>query len=265
MSLTLYAHPFAAYCWKTLIALYENATPFTYRLVEDAAGWAELESLWPIKKFPLLRDGDATIVESSIIVEYLMRRYPGTTRIIPMNDDAALTVRFMDRFFDNGVMSPMQKASPMPGRCCTLRIDGSKNSSRLKRGRPVAPSPWRIVPPPQRFSTRIGCIQSAIDFREFSPTAAGFLLDPLSPVSLMRRVHSASSSLRERRIGTDKRPAVSSACRTVEWLLPGHAEEAVAQFGFSDASSEAGCSSDQKQPRPDDHGSDGSRDALPGR
>jgi hypothetical protein len=97
----------------------------------------------------------------------------------------------------------MPKASPMPGRCWTLRMDGSKNSSRLKRGRPVAPSPWRTVPPPQRFSTRIGCIQSAIDFREFSPTAAGFLLGPLSPVSWMRRVHSASSSLRERRIGTD--------------------------------------------------------------
>src|SRR3977135_4424992 len=108
MALTLYAHPFASYCWKPLIALYENATPFTYRLVEDSAGWAELESIWPIKKFPLLRDGDATIVESSIIVEYLMRRYPGTTRMIPVNDDAALTVRFMDRFFDNYVMSPMQ-------------------------------------------------------------------------------------------------------------------------------------------------------------
>ena len=108
MSLTLYAHPFAAYCWKTLIALYENATPFTYRLIEDVAGWAELESLWPIKKFPLLRDGDATIVESSIIVEYLTRHYPGTTPMIPENDDAALRVRFMDRFFDNYVMSPMQ-------------------------------------------------------------------------------------------------------------------------------------------------------------
>ena len=46
MSLTLYAHPFAAYCWKVLIASYENATPFNYRLVEDEAGWAELESLW---------------------------------------------------------------------------------------------------------------------------------------------------------------------------------------------------------------------------
>src|ERR1700728_5127363 len=99
MSLTLYAHPFASYCWKPLIALYENATPFTYRLVEDAAGWAELESLWPIKKFPLLRDGDATIVESSIIVEYLGARYPGTTRMIPVNDDAALRGRFMDGFF----------------------------------------------------------------------------------------------------------------------------------------------------------------------
>jgi glutathione S-transferase len=108
MPLTLYAHPFAAYCWKVLIALYENETPFRYRLVEDAAGWAELESLWPIKKFPLLRDGEAMIVESSIIVEYLTQRYPAATPLIPEADDAALKVRFMDRFFDNYVMTPMQ-------------------------------------------------------------------------------------------------------------------------------------------------------------
>src|SRR5713226_5598237 len=108
MSLTLYAHPFAAYCWKVLIALYENATPFNYRVIEDAAGWAELESLWPIKKFPLLRDGEATVVESSIIVDYLTRHHPGPERMIPADDDAALKVRFMDRFFDNYVMTPMQ-------------------------------------------------------------------------------------------------------------------------------------------------------------
>jgi glutathione S-transferase len=108
MPLTLYAHPFASYCWKPLIALYENAIPFTYRVVEDAAGWAELESLWPIKKFPLLRDGEATIIESSIIVEYLMHHYPGAARMIPLEDEAALTVRFMDRFFDDYVMTPMQ-------------------------------------------------------------------------------------------------------------------------------------------------------------
>src|SRR5882724_5331149 len=123
MSLTLYAHPFASYCWKPLIALYENVTPFTYRVVEDATGWAELESLWPIKKFPLLRDRDVTIVESSIIVEYLERRYPGATRLIPENDDAALTVRFLDRFFDNYVMSPMQTLVADRMRSATERDD----------------------------------------------------------------------------------------------------------------------------------------------
>ena len=108
MPLTLYAHPFASYCWKTLIALYENGTPFTYRVIEDAAGWAELESLWPIKKFPLLRDGDVMVVESSIIIEHLMLHHPGPARLIPEDPDAALKVRFLDRFFDNYIMTPMQ-------------------------------------------------------------------------------------------------------------------------------------------------------------
>ena len=71
MSLTLYSHPFAAYCWKVLIALYENGTPFRYRMVDDAAAFAELEAIWPLKKFPVLKDG----VESSVIIEYLMLRH----------------------------------------------------------------------------------------------------------------------------------------------------------------------------------------------
>jgi glutathione S-transferase len=108
MALTLYSHPFAAYCWKVLIALYENRVPFAYRLIEDASGWAELESLWSIKKFPVIRDGDAVVIESSIIVEYLTLHYPGPTRLLPTNGDAALRTRFMDRVFDNYVMTPMQ-------------------------------------------------------------------------------------------------------------------------------------------------------------
>ena len=109
MSLTLYAHPFAAYCWKVLIALYENGTPFRYRIVEDAAAFAELEALWPLKKFPVLKDGEASVLESSVIIEHLMLRHPGTVRLIPDDIDAALKARFLDRFFDNYVMTPMQK------------------------------------------------------------------------------------------------------------------------------------------------------------
>ena len=109
MAPILLAHPFSSYCWKALIALHEGAVAFSLRLVEDAAGWAELEALWPLRKFPVLRDGEATIAESSIIVEYLARRHPGMAPLVPAAGDAALAVRFMDRCFDNYVMTPMQQ------------------------------------------------------------------------------------------------------------------------------------------------------------
>ena len=108
VALTLYAHPFASYCWKVLIALYENRVPFAYRVIDDASGWAELELLWPMKKFPLLLDDDTVVIESSIIVEYLALHYSGPMQLLPTNNDAALRTRFMDRVFDNYVMTPMQ-------------------------------------------------------------------------------------------------------------------------------------------------------------
>jgi glutathione S-transferase len=109
MSLKLYAHPFSSYCQKVLIALYENGTPFTYRMLEDADGFAELEALWPHKTFPVLVDGDSPVIEASVIIEHLGLRHPGPARLIPSDPKAALAVRFMDRFFDNYVMTPMQK------------------------------------------------------------------------------------------------------------------------------------------------------------
>lgn len=130
MSLTLYAHPFASYCWKVLIALYENQTPFTYRTVEDEAGWAELASLWPMRKIPVLRDDAATIAESSIIVEYLAHRHPGATRLIPEDDQDALSTRFMDRFFDNYVMTPMQTVVSD-----RLRADGERDAKGVADAR----------------------------------------------------------------------------------------------------------------------------------
>ena len=63
----LYAHPFSSYCQKVLVALYENDTPFRFRLLEDAQSMSELEALWPMKRFPVLRDGDHVLIEASII------------------------------------------------------------------------------------------------------------------------------------------------------------------------------------------------------
>src|ERR1700722_10836218 len=108
---SFFAHPFASYCQKVLIALYENGTPFTYRKIgpEDPAAMSELSALWPLKKFPVLLDAGQSYVESSVIIEHLVLRHPGAVQLIPKDPQAALEVRMMDRFFDNYVMTPMQR------------------------------------------------------------------------------------------------------------------------------------------------------------
>lgn len=109
MPLRLYAHPFSSYCQKVLIALYENATDFEYRHLEDAGAGEELEALWPLRRFPVLVDDGRTILETSTIVEHLELHHPGPVRLIPADPDAAIEARMLDRIFDNYVMGSMQK------------------------------------------------------------------------------------------------------------------------------------------------------------
>lgn len=104
----LYAHPFSSYSQKVLIALYENATPFEYRNLEEPAANAELAALWPLKRFPVLLDDGRCILESSTIVAHLQAHHPGPVCLIPPGD-AGLEVHMLDRVFDNYVMTPMQK------------------------------------------------------------------------------------------------------------------------------------------------------------
>jgi glutathione S-transferase len=112
MSLTLYYHPLSSFCWKALIALYENDIPFTPKLVNlgDAEERAAFLKLWPIGKFPVLRDEarGRTIPESSIIIEYLDQHYAGPTRFIPEDADLALQTRLRDRFLDLYLHMPTQ-------------------------------------------------------------------------------------------------------------------------------------------------------------
>jgi glutathione S-transferase len=113
MSLTLYYHPLSSYCHKVLIALYENATPFTPHLVElqKPESRAAFKAIWPVGKFPVLRDkaNGRVIPESTTIIEYVALRYPGPVKLIPEAPEAALDVRALDRFFDLHVHTHMQR------------------------------------------------------------------------------------------------------------------------------------------------------------
>jgi glutathione S-transferase len=108
--LTLYGHPFSSYTWKALIALYEKNLPFDFAVIdaEHPENNTRLSTLWPLHKFPVLEDGGAVLIESSIVIEHLDLHYPSDVRLIPADPVAALDVRFMDRVFDSHVMGMMQ-------------------------------------------------------------------------------------------------------------------------------------------------------------
>ena len=79
MSLQLFGHPFSSYTMKALIALYENETPFDFRILgpDHPENGAELARRWPIGKFPLLVDGATTVFETSAIIEHLAAFHAG--------------------------------------------------------------------------------------------------------------------------------------------------------------------------------------------
>lgn len=113
MALTLFYHPLASYCHKALIALYEHGVDFERRMIDlgNPADRAELQAVWPLTKFPVIRDHARArdVPESSIIIEYLDRYFAGQGRLIPADWEQALDARLWDRFFDNHVQGPMQE------------------------------------------------------------------------------------------------------------------------------------------------------------
>jgi glutathione S-transferase len=110
MTLQLFGHPFSSYTMKALVALYENETPFDFRVLgpDQPDNTAELVRRWPIARFPLLVDGETTVVETSAIIEHLAAFHPGPMMLIPADMKEAVPVRMLDRVFDSHVMTPVQ-------------------------------------------------------------------------------------------------------------------------------------------------------------
>jgi glutathione S-transferase len=102
----LYQHPFALYCWKALIALYERDVAFTADLVE--ADRSALAALWSPASIPVLVDDGVVLPESSIIVERL-DRHGDAPALIPSDHDEALHARLWDRVVDGYVATPVQR------------------------------------------------------------------------------------------------------------------------------------------------------------
>ena len=178
MSLTLHFHPLASYCWKALIALYENDIPFTPNLVDlgNPAERAALVKLWGIGKFPVLRDDarNETVPESSIIVEYLDSHYRGPTRFIPDDAGRALQTRLRDRFYDLYVHLPMQKI--MVDR---LRPADKRDSHGVEEARAQLKTSYRMIEQQMAAGTwALGEAFSMADCAALPPLFYGNMVEP---------------------------------------------------------------------------------------
>jgi glutathione S-transferase len=131
-ALTLYQHPFASFCWKPLIALYELELPFESRIVGGEQDRRSLGVLWPMASIPVLRDETAglTIPQSSAIVEYLDGLSSSTPALIPHDRDAAIEARLWDRIVDDYVAVSVQKIVGD-----SLRADGEHDPTGVEQAR----------------------------------------------------------------------------------------------------------------------------------
>jgi glutathione S-transferase len=181
MSLTLHFHPLSSFCWKALIALYENDTPFTPNMVNlgDEAERAALLKLWPIGKFPVLRDDarNQTVPESSIIIEYLDRYYPGRTRFIPDEAELAWQTRLAERFYDLYVHLSVQKMVDD-----RLRPEAQKDPRGVAEARARIELCYGMIEQEFDARTRTWAIGEAFSVADCAASPALFYADKVVPI-----------------------------------------------------------------------------------
>ncbi len=179
MSLKLHFHPLASYCHKVLIALYENDTPFTPNKVDIAneGERAALLKMWPIGKFPVLRDAarEQTVPESTIIIEYLDRYYPGATRFIPADADRAWQARLSDRFYDHYVHEPMQKIV-----ADRLRPEGKKDPHGVEEARARLRTSYGMID--REMATRHWAMGEEFSLADYAAAPSLFFANEVMPL-----------------------------------------------------------------------------------
>jgi glutathione S-transferase len=175
MALILYSHPFSSYCQKVLTALWEKDLPFTYRHLEDAGAAEERAALWPFGRFPVLVDDVRVVAETSIIIEYLDLYHHGCAQLLPADPDTALEVRFLDRFFDLYVMTPMQQ--PVAE---ALRSDSSRAGEVMVASRAALDTAYAWLE--DRLDGRIWAAGDAFTLADCAAAPSLFYADWVHPI-----------------------------------------------------------------------------------
>ena len=98
--LTLFEHPLSPYAQKVKLALYEKGVPFETR-IPNLFGDTEPEFVEssPRREVPSLIDGDFTVFDSTIILEYIEDRWPKPA-MLPASPQERARVRMIEEICD---------------------------------------------------------------------------------------------------------------------------------------------------------------------
>lgn len=211
MSLTLYYHPFASYCWKALLALHENNVPFTARSIDlfNEKDAAELKALWPIGRFPVLHDSSRnhTVPESSIIIEYVDQHHPGKAPLIPADRELARQTRMLDRFFDFYVMDPMSKIITD-----NFRPAGKNDPHGVEQARKLLATAYDMVD--KDMASKTWAMGDVFTLADISASPALFYADLVEPLAAR---HKNAAAYLDRLM---KRPAFIRVLKDALAVLP---------------------------------------------
>ncbi|CAN7302529.1 glutathione S-transferase family protein [Mesorhizobium amorphae] len=178
MSLTMHLHPLASFCWKPLIALYENGTPFSSVIVDlgNEQSRAAFLKLSPAGKMPVLQDETLghTVPESTIVIEYLNAHYPGPVDLIPADIDLARQVRLADRFYDLYVQEPMQKVVGD-----RLRPEGKTDPFGVEQARAQLRGSYAIIE--REMQSRTWAVGDAFTMADCAAAPALFYANKVEP------------------------------------------------------------------------------------
>ena len=194
----LFAHPFSSYCWKVLIALYENATPFTLRPLDpehpaNLAAWADA---WPLRKMPVLVEDGRVVVETDAIVEHLDRCHPGPVPLLPDDAAAAVEVRMMTRIADDYVFTPMNILV-----ADALRPEGSRDPHGVALAREGLATIYAWLD--RRLADRVWTAGEAFTLADCALAPALFYADWAHPIP------AAHATLQAHRARLNARPSVA--------------------------------------------------------
>lgn len=101
--LTLYEHPLSAYAQKVKILLLEKGLEFEARLPAGIGSGTSADATFtssnPRLEVPLLIDGETTLFDSTVIIEYLEERYPEPA-LGPFEPAARARMRTLEEVID---------------------------------------------------------------------------------------------------------------------------------------------------------------------